>query len=344
MSSTATQRQQPNPAERVMQVTTGFLGTVALNAAVEINIPDLLAGGPRPVSELARATATNEDALYRTLRAVASLGIFTESEPRKFANTPESELLRAGAPGSLRDMVRWFGDPFHFRIFAEYMHSVKTGKPCFDKVMGKPIFEYFPSDPRESEMFNNAMTSFSAAVIPAVLEAYDFSGIRLLVDVAGGHGQILFSVLKEYPQMRGILSDLPHVLEGARPRLRELGLESRCRLETCDFFKSVPAGGDAYIMKHIIHDWDDDRALTILRNIHQAAGGAQARVILLEGVISPGNESHFGKFLDLEMLALPSGRERTEDEFRALFDRAGFRLTRVVQTPTPMCVIEAEKK
>ncbi len=341
--STATKMQQPNPGAHVLQVACGYMASIALYAAVELDIADLLADGPQPVSELARHSGANEDALYRTLRLLASVGIFTESAPRTFAHTPASQTLRTGATNSVRPLARWIPDPFHFRIYAELMHSLRTGQPCADKVLGKPIFEYFPTDAHESEVFNAAMTSFSAQVIPAVLEAYDFSGIATLVDIAGGHGHVLFSILQKYPQMRGILTDLDHVLAGAAQAIHRQGLENRCTLQTCDFFQSVPAGGDAYIMKHIIHDWDDDRALLILRNIHSAFGSKKGKVILLEAVLAPGDEPHFGKFIDLEMLALPGGRERTEAEFRALFDRAGFRLSRVVPTMSPLWVVEAEK-
>jgi hypothetical protein len=176
------------------------------------------------------------------------------------------------------------------------------------------------------------------------LEAYDFSGIGTLVDVAGGHGQVLCSILAKYPKMHGILTDMEHVLVGARERIRLLNLETRCETVPCDFFKSVPAGGDAYIMKHIIHDWDDEKCLVILGNIRAALGAKNGKVILLEAVMPAGPEPHPAKFLDLEMLALPGGRERTEEEYRSLLARAGFRLTRVVPTKSPLSVIEAVKE
>jgi len=334
---------QPNPAEHVLQVGAGYLASISLNCAIQLNIADLLAAGPRPVSELAKATGSNEDALYRTLRALASVGVFTESAPRTFANTPPSEMLRSDVPGSLRDALAFWGDPFHFRVYAEFAHSVRTGQPCADKVLGMPIFDYFATDPQESETFNRAMISFSAVSVPAALEAYDFSGIGTLVDLAGGHGHVICAVLQKYPQMRGILADLEHVLAGAGPIIQKHGVADRCKTESCDFFKSVPAGGDAYLMKHIIHDWDDDRSLTILRNIATAMGSKKGKVILIEAVMPAGNEPHLIKFLDLEMLAMPGGRERSEAEYAALFGRTGFRLTRVLPTKSPMSVIEAVK-
>ncbi len=332
-----------NPADAVFQAALGFMNSICLNAAVELGIADLLAAGPRPVHELARETKTNEDALYRTLRLLASQGIFTESAPRTFAHTPASDTLRRDAPNSMRPIAHFIGDPFHFRTYADYLHSVRTGLPCVDKVVGMPIFDYLPTDRRESEIFNDCMVAMSAQVVPAVLEVYDFSGIDLLVDVAGGHGSVICPILQKYPQMRGILTDLQHVLDGADHVIRQYGVEKRIERIPCDFFKSVPAGGDAYLMKHIIHDWDDEKSLTILRHIATAMGAKKGKVILLEAPVPAGNEPHLVKFLDIEMLAMPGGKERTEAEYAALFERASFSLTRVVPTKSPFSVIEAQR-
>jgi hypothetical protein len=321
----------------------GYMISSALQVATRLEIADRLADGPEPIDKLAAGTRTNEDALYRLLRALASVGVFEEVSPRRFGLTPMASCLRRDAPGSSHDMVLWISDPLHFNTYAELMHSVKTGAPAADKVVGMPVFEYLARNRELSEVFNNAMTMFSAMVIPAVLEAYDFTGIETLVDVAGGHGHVLVSILEKYPRMRGILSDVDHVVAGAGPKIAQAGVADRCRIESIDFFKAVPSGGDAYIMKHIIHDWDDDRALTILRNIRTALGGKpNGKVILLEAVLAPTNQPDFGKIIDLEMLTLPGGRERTAEEFGALFSRAGFALSRVVPTKSPLSVIEAQ--
>jgi hypothetical protein len=206
------------------------------------------------------------------------------------------------------------------------------------------VFEYVKQHPDYSEVFNNAMTNLSAGIVPAVLEAYDFGDIGVLVDVAGGHGQVLTSILRKYPAMRGILMDLDHVIAGAKPLIEAAGVADRCQTVAGDFFAAVPPGGDAYIMKHIIHDWDDERAAQILRTIHTAMGSKPGKVILIEGVLAPGNEPSLGKIMDLEMLFLPGGRERSAEEFRALFDRARFDLVRIVPTASPVCVIEAQKR
>jgi hypothetical protein len=239
-------------------------------------------------------------------------------------------------------MALWIGSPFHFRVYANTMDSVRSGLPAADTTLGMPVFEYFAQNPELSEIFNNAMTSFSASVAPAMLQAYDFSGINVLVDVAGGHGGILSSILQKYPKMRGILMDVDHVIAGARPKIAAMNLQDRLEAVTGDFFKAVPPGGDAYIMKHIIHDWDDERASTILKNIRTGlAGKPNGKVILLEAVVQPGNTPDLAKLIDLEMLLLPGGRERTAEEFRALFAKSGFEMTRIVQTESPLNVIEA---
>jgi O-methyltransferase domain/Dimerisation domain len=338
--STPTAPPDIEASQHVFQIALGYIASTALYAAVKLGIADQLASGARPVADLARAAGANEDALYRVLRLLASLGVFEETSPRQFANNARSSTMQAGVPGSVRDMALFMADPFHFRVYADAMHSVMTGQPAIEKTVGMPAFEYFAKDKEESKVFNNAMTGFSTVVISAALEVYDFSGIDTLVDVAGGHGQVLISIMRKYPSMRGVLSDVDHVIAGAIPRIREAGLEARCRTATIDFFKAVPQGGDAYIMKHIIHDWDDDRALTILGNIRKAMkpGG---RVILLESVLQPGNTPDFGKLIDLEMLLFPGGRERTEAEFASLFRRAGFELTRIVPTQSPLSVMEA---
>jgi hypothetical protein len=210
-----------------------------------------------------------------------------------------------------------------------------------EKVTGMPVFEYFATQPALSEIFNDAMTNLSEVVVRAALDVYDFSGIGTLVDVAGGHGAVLTTILNAYPRMRGVLFDLEHVVVGAAARIEAMGLAERCRTESGDFFTGVPAGGDAYVMKHIVHDWDDERAVAILRNIRTAMGGKRGRVILLESVLRPGNAPDFGKIIDLEMMVMPGGRERTADEFRGLFASAGFAMTRIIPTASPLSIVEA---
>ena len=333
-------------AQLLFQIGTGHMAAAALQTVIKLDIAGRLADGPEPVSALATATNANEDALYRVMRALASLGIFEEQAPRTFGLTLAARMLQQG-PNSFHDMGLWITSPFHFRVYADMLHSVKTGQPAAEKVTGMPVFEYFtkPDNKELSEIFNNAMTGMSATVGPAAVEAYDFGGIGTLVDIAGGHGKILTSILQAHPKMRGVLFDVPHVIAGAGPVLDASGVKDRVSTASGDFFKDVPAGGDAYLMKHIIHDWDDERATVILHNIRRALEGkAQGKVILLETVLQPGNQPDLGKMIDLEMLLLPGGKERSQAEFSALLAGAGFALTRVVPTKSPLSVVEAVPK
>jgi len=331
------------PAEQLFQMALGIMSTAALGCVAELEIADKLENGPRKVAELAAEAGVKEDALYRVMRALAAAGIFEEGAPRTFGLTPAAELLCCGVKGSMRSMVRWMATRMHFELFPEMMHSLKTGETVVEKVYNVSCFEYFEKNAGVSEIFNDAMTDFSAVVIPAALEAYDFSYLngKTLVDIAGGHGKVLTEILVKYPAIRGKLFDLEHVVSGATPKIEAWGLTARCSTCSGDFFKEVPSG-DAYVMKHIIHDWDEAKATTILKNIHKASP-ADARVILFEGVITAGNAPNLGKWIDLEMLLLPGGKERTEEEYRALFAGAGFRVTKTVQTKSPLCVIEAVK-
>jgi len=333
-----------NPAEQVLQVATGYMASSALYVALALNVPDHLASGPKSAADLAKTTGANEDALNRILRLLTSLGVFGQVKPGTYGLTPGSELLRKDVPGSLRGIAYFLPDPMHLRIYANLMHSAMTGEPAAEKTVGMPLFEYFTKHPEYSEIFNDAMTSMSAPVAGAAVDAYDFGRFDKIVDVAGGHGEVLMTILKTFPNTKGILAEVGHVVEGAKPRIAAAGLADRCQAVECDFFKSVPAGGDAYVMKHIIHDWDDERASRILNNIREAMGDKQGTIILLESVVPTGPEPDLGKFIDIEMLAFPGGRERTAEEFGALFDHCGFELKRIVPMKSPLSAVEAVRK
>jgi hypothetical protein len=271
------------------------------------------------------------------------VGIFSETQPRHFALTPSAEFLRSDHPQSLRDMVVWIADPFHFNIAADLLHSVKTGQPTVEHVTGKPAFEYFSSDAVESDRFHRAMTTMSAMAIFPAIEAYDFSPYKTVVDVGGGHGFALCSILQKCPDTHGILFDMHDIVPGGEQRIKENRLDRRCKTAAGDFFQSIPEGGDLYFMKHIIHDWEDSKAISILQNCRKALQGkSYGKVILLEFVVPEGNTPHMSKVIDIEMLFFPGGKERTEQEFRELFAKAGLRMTRIVPTKSPFCVIEAE--
>ena len=328
--------------QNLFQLALGYMPAISLNIIVKLGIPDLLAAGPMRAEQLSQKTGINEDRLYRILRALSTVGIFRETEHHSFEHTPTSELLRRDHPQSLYDLVNWIADPFHFRTYANLMRTVKTGESAMELAAGKSVFDFFRDDPEESQVFNAAMVNFTRTCIGAILEAYDFSSIRKLVDVGGGYGSVVAAILGHYPAMRGILYDMDHVVAGARPVLAADGVADRCEVVPGNFFESVPAGGDSYIMKHIIHDWEDDKALTILNNIRHALKGVDGgKVILLEAVVAGPGEPDMAKWIDLEMMAGPGGRERTREEFQRLFEKAGFRLSRVVPTKSPLSVIEA---
>jgi hypothetical protein len=342
VESTASQTvpAQPNgaPPEAVLtQMLLGSLASQALYVAAKIGIADLLVDGPKRVDELAKATETDAPSLYRVLRALASMGVFKEEDNQVFALTPTADPLRSDVPNSLRDVTIFWGEDWHWEVWGKTLYSVKTGKPAWAQIHGEEVFDYFAKNQQAARIFDRAMSSFSSMATRAVVEAYDFSGIEKLVDIAGGHGRLLNGVLEANPSMRGVLFDLPHVIESAR---QTTTVSDRCEYTTGDFFASVPAGGDAYMMKHIIHDWDDERAITILKNIKDAMNPG-GRVLVVESVIADGNNQDFGKLLDIEMLVSPGGKERTAAEYEDLFRRAGLRLTRIVPTKSPYSVIEA---
>jgi hypothetical protein len=327
---------------QVLQIGGGMLYTAALYTATKLGVPDLLSNGPRTTTDLAAATGSNEDALYRVLRALAGLGIFDEVAPRTFANTPPTEYLRSDVPGSVRDSVIWMANPFHFNVWKELPYSVKTGKPAVDHLYGKPCFECFDMLPDVAADFNAAMTCMSSKLVPAVLDAYDFTGVNTLMDVAGGHGFVICEILRRYPEMKGIIFDIAPVIEGAKCRVCALRLDHRCNAVAGNFFDEIPAGADAYYFQHIIHDWNDEKALTILKNTHRALKGVpNGRIIVVDCVLPENSDPHFGKLLDLEMLLMPGGRERTEKELRVLFPKAGFEITKILLTNGIESVTEA---
>lgn len=331
------------PEAALMQMILGSLVSQAVYVAAKLSVADLLADGPRTADELAEATGAHAPSLYRVMRALASCGVFAERADGRFELTPAAELLRSDARNSLRDSAVFMGEEWHWRVWGHTLHSVMTGGPAWEHTHGAEVFPYFAANPGPAAIFDRAMTSMSHAAAEAVVEAYDFSGVEKVVDVAGGHGRLLTGILRSSPETRGVLFDLPHVIKGAHSVLEKEGVSGRVELVTGDFFESVPEGADAYVMKHIIHDWDDERALTILKNIARAMR-ADGRVLLVEMVVAPGNEPHPGKILDLEMLVSPGGKERTEAEYAALFRGAGLRLARVVPTKSPFSVIEAVRE
>lgn len=333
--------QGPPPQAVAIQLMTGMWTTQAISAMCQAGIPDLLAQGPRPVEELARASATDPGFLYRIMRSLASVGIFTDEGERRFGLTPVGHTLRSDVPGSMRHFALFVGSPAHWKAWGSLPQALRTGQDAFSLVHRMGFFEYAQTDAAFDQVFNASMTAFSAMEGMAVKAAYDFSGVGRLVDVGGGQGLLLGTILEGYPALKGVLYDLPHVVAQAEPLLRQAGVLDRVERVGGDFFESVPSGGDTYIMKSILHDWPDEACVKILKNCARAMqpGG---RVLAVDLVMSTDSRPEDGKFLDLEMLVMTQGgKERTEAEFAALFQAAGLRLNRVVRTMSPRCVIEA---
>jgi SAM-dependent methyltransferase len=328
----------PNLQDQLARLVSGYWYTQTIYVATKLGIAELLKDGPKSAQELAHATGTNARALYRLLRALASISIFAEEEGR-FSLTPLAECL---LDPSTKAMATMRGD-FQYRAWGELLYSVQTGESAFEKVYGKPIFDFFVENPEPGRLFDQAMTGVHGRETGAMLEAYDFTGIKTLADIGGGNGSVITAILKKYPAMQGIIFDLSGVMERTKANLKVAGLEGRCRIVPGNFFQAVPPGADAYLMRHIIHDWDDDNSLAILRNCRQAMdkGG---KLLVVEGVVPPGNEPSVSKFFDLAMMVSPGGMERTEDEYRQLFEAGGFTLKRIVSTQTWISVIEGEPK
>jgi hypothetical protein len=328
--------------KQLMGIASGFELSGCLYVAAKLNIADRVAAGPRPVETLAADTNTHADALYRVLRALVSVGVFSEPQPHTIGLSPAAELLRSDVPGSIRGLVLWAAHPFLMHVSSDLMHSVTTGRPAVEHLYGKPAFECFASMPEVNYDFNTGMSAISAELAPAVLDAYDFSGIGTLMDVAGGHGYFICEALKRHPQMKGILLDQPSVVEGAKCTLCDMRVDDRCQPIAGNIFENIPAGADAYFMQHIIHDWDDEPALRILGNVRQAlATRPDGRLIVVDMVLPEDSGPHPGKLLDLLMLLFPGGRERTEAEWRSLLEQAGFMITKIIPTKVADSVIEA---
>jgi hypothetical protein len=326
----------------MLQLIAGFWVSRALYIAAKLGIADLLKGGPKNSEELAQATGMHLPSLYRVLRALASVGVFAEDGHGRFTLTPLAATLRTDVPGSLRAFaIAELGED-HYPAWGEVLHSIKTGEIAFDHLFGMDVWQYRAQHPEEGRIFDEAMASFSSVVNAAIVDSYDFSSLGTIVDVGGGDGSLIASILQANPGMKGVLFDLPHVVAGARRRIEAEGLAERCEVVAGDAFTSVPSGGDAYLLKWIIHDWDDERSVAILKNCHRAMA-AHGKLLLVEAVIPHGNTPSFHKFMDLNMLVMTGGRERSEAEYRVLLEAAGFRLTRVILTQSEMSVIEGAR-
>ena len=328
------------PHAQLIQMGTASWISAVVYAAARLGIADHLAAGPRSALELAGTTRTHAPSLHRLMRTLAGLGILTERDAQRFALTPLGEALKSGAPGSARATLIAFCSPAFWHSWEEILYSLETGKTGFEKACGMPLFEYLAQHPEEASFFSEAMVGFHGAEPPAVARAYDFSGIKTVVDVGGATGNMLAAILSHHAAPRGVLYDRPHVVRDAPALLKARGVEERVTIEAGDFFKTVPAGGDAYLLSHIIHDWNEDQCLTILGNCRKVIK-PDGRLLIVETVLPTGDTPHQGKVQDMVMLVVPGGQERTEAEYASLLGKGGFRLSRVVPTESVVSVVEA---
>jgi ubiquinone/menaquinone biosynthesis C-methylase UbiE len=323
--------------QKLLQFLTAYWVSQAIMVAAKLGIADLVKDGPRSVEELATATGAHAPSLHRLLRGLASVGIFEADGAGRFGLTGMARCLLDG-PMSQRAVALMLADE-HYTAWGELLYSVQTGQPAFDKVFGKPVFDYMAEHPEQARIFDAAMTGFHGEETQRIIDAYDFSQFGTVVDIGGGNGSVLVPLLQRNKNVRGILFDLANVIERAKPQLAAAGIADRCDAVAGDFFKQVVPGGDAYFMRHIIHDWTDEQCTVILRNIRKVIP-PHGKLLVCEMVIPPGNEPNIGKLLDLNMLVIPGGRERTAEEYDALFAGAGFKLERIVPTSSTVSVVE----
>jgi hypothetical protein len=334
------------PPAAMRDLIAGYWVSRMIYVAAKLGLADLLKKGPRTAEDLATATGVQSSALYRVLRTLASYGVFAEIKGRRFKLTPLGNTLRTDVSASMHGFALMLVEKHVWYAWEQLLDAVQTGDLPFNKIFGVPFYQYLEQHPADLKVFGESMTSLSGTENPAIAAgyrtAYTSAGVRTLVDVAGGHGSLLAMILKANPTLNGVLFDVPAVIARAQNdrHMTARGVAERCRLEAGDFFESVPAGGDVYIMKYILHNWDDERCVRILQNC-RAAMNPKGRVLVADPVISAGNDREWGKLLDIQMMVILSGKERTKEEFAALFKKAGLKLTRVIPTHCPLSIVEA---
>jgi hypothetical protein len=335
-----TNMQLPAGVADMRHLLLGFSTTIGVSAVAELGIADYLSERSRTAAELARLTGTDESFLRRLLRFLSSEGLFEERDGDFFALTERSHWLRSDVPGSFRARAIYTGSAMSWMAWGSMMQCLKTGQSGFRAAFGQDIFDHIREHPDAAATFNAFMAAQTAASSAAILDAYSFAGVREMVDVGGGHGALIASVLRANAGARGILFDMPEVIATAGPALEKAGVGDRCRTESGNFFTSVSAGADLYALKFILHDWPDDKCVSILRNCRKAMAPG-AKVLIVEFIVPEGRGPHVAKFMDINMMVNTSGgRERTEREFTQLFAAAGLRLQRIVPTAIELCLLE----
>jgi predicted O-methyltransferase YrrM len=333
---------KPLPAQ-MLDLITGYWVSQLVFVAAKLGLADLLKGGAKTADQLAASTGTHPIALRRVLRALASLGVFTEIQGGRFKLTPLAATLRSEAPLSMRDFALMVVDDYNWQVWQELPEIVRTAESAFVRVHGMKTFEYLEKHTEKGRVFAQSMASLSRTENPAVAAAANLSKARSLVDVGGSQGHLLAEVLRANPQLKGVLFDLPSAVERARkaPYLNAKGIAGRVELVGGDFFQSVPEGADAYMMKYVLHDWDDALCVRILENCRRAMARG-GRVLVVDTVIPGGNGPHWGKLLDITMMVATGGRERTASEFKELFAAAGFKLKKIIPTACPLSIVEGQ--
>ncbi len=327
------------PHAQLIQMGTASWVSAVVYAAAKLGLADQLAIGPKSAAELAQVMHLHAPTLHRFMRSLAGLGILTERDGQRFALTPLGDALRTGAPGSARATLISFCGPSFWRAWEHLPYSLETGKSGFAKAWGMPIFEFLARNPEQASLFSEAMVGFNGAEPAAVAQAYDFSRFEIVVDVGGATGNMLAEILSRHAGPRGILFDRPHVVRDAPALLKARGVEGRVTIEAGDFFETIPARADAYVMSHIVHDWNDGECAAILGQCRRAIK-SDGRLLIVETVLPAGDTPHLGKVMDMVMLVFPGGQERTEAEYASLLGKSGFRLNRVVPTASAVSVVE----
>jgi hypothetical protein len=336
------QNAAPPPAA-VLQLIMNVWASQSAATFARLGFADIIADAALSATAVAERAGTHPDATYRLLRGLASVGIVNALPEHRFSLTPVGQCLRADVPGSMRSLLISEMGPGHWLPWGEMDHSVRTGAPSTLKTLDKTVWEYYAEQPEEAEHFARGMTGISNMVIHSVLESYSFAGATVVVDIGGSQGSMVSAVLQNVPGARGILFDLPNVVSGARPALEKAGVADRVRIESGSFFDAVPEGGDVYLLKSILHDWNDDECVTILTSCRKAMR-ADGRIVVVEMMIDGPGPATPAALMDLNMLVMLTGRERTSEEYGALFARAGLALSRVVPTHSPFVVIEARRR
>lgn len=338
MSEAAVRMEGPPPEAQIAELLLSQLASRLVFLAATLKLADHLAAGPKTAQQLAPLTGTYAPALYRILRTLASLGFFTEDAEHRFVLQPLGAVLKSGTPSHAAALV--LGGELFTRSLDNLLYSAQTGKPAFERSFGMPVFDWLGANPAQASLFNDTMVGFHGTEPTAVAAAYDFSVFQTIADVGGSTGNMLATILSRHPGPRGILFDLPHVVREAPAFLQRRGMTDRIRIESGSFFEGVPAGADAYVLSHVIHDWNPEQCLTILGHCRREIS-SRGHLLLVEMVLPEGDAPHPGKLLDMVMLTVPGGEERTPSQYSELLDQAGFRMTRVVPTASLASIVEA---